>query len=113
MNLRWEDQVGKAQQSEGLLVNISSSGASVRALRPLRIGTRLSLGYQNQELMGKVKHCAAQRRKGGLGLGGAALRPVADPGGVLLGGLDRQGGHDSQNPRSRLLRARIDKAVAV
>ncbi len=61
VNLCWEDQVGQTQQLAGLLLNISASGASVRAQRPVRVGTKLSLGYQNQELIGKVKHCAVRR----------------------------------------------------
>ncbi len=57
VDLRWKDQDGQMQHGVGQMAEISSSGASVRAQRPLRIGTALSLGYQSAEFPGTVRHC--------------------------------------------------------
>jgi hypothetical protein len=55
--LRWDTATGQTQHGVALLAEISRSGASVRAQRPVRVGTKLSLGYQNKEYAGTVKHC--------------------------------------------------------
>jgi hypothetical protein len=57
VDLRWKDQFGKTQSAAAYLANISSSGASLQAQRPVRVGTVLSLDYQDQKLTGTVKHC--------------------------------------------------------
>jgi ribosomal protein L15E len=57
VDLCWEDQAGQTQQSLAELADISRSGASVRSERPLRIGSALSLKYQNEDFPCTVKHC--------------------------------------------------------
>ena len=57
VELRWQDQAGQAQQGVAELVDISASGASLHAPRPLRIGSILSLAYQSQEFPATVRHC--------------------------------------------------------
>jgi hypothetical protein len=42
------------------LADISVSGAAVRVQCPVHVGAAVSFGYQNQTLVGKVKHCARQ-----------------------------------------------------
>ncbi|MBZ5674495.1 MAG: PilZ domain-containing protein [Acidobacteriia bacterium] len=58
-SLSWTDQTGEKQQGSADLADISRSGASVRALHPVKVGTILTLGYQDQELVGKVRSCVA------------------------------------------------------
>ncbi len=55
----WEDQLGQKHQGAARLANISPSGAAVEVQHPVRIGTTLFLGYQNQELSGEVKYCVS------------------------------------------------------
>jgi PilZ domain-containing protein len=43
------------------LVNISGSGARLRTQRPVQVGTTIVFAYQNQELTGKVRHCALRK----------------------------------------------------
>jgi hypothetical protein len=57
--LSWTDRTGQEQNGPADLANISPSGASVRTRRPMKVGTRLSLGYQDQEFAGKVTHCTS------------------------------------------------------
>jgi len=57
--LSWTDQTGQKQQGPADLADISRSGASVRNQHPVKVGTILSLGYQDQELVGRVTHCMA------------------------------------------------------
>ena len=64
----WEDQLGRKHQGAAQLANISPSGASVEVQSPVRIGTKLLLDYQNQELCGKVKYCVLQRSGYRLGI---------------------------------------------
>jgi hypothetical protein len=57
--LSWTDQTGQKQDVPADMADISRSGASVRAQHPVKIGTKLSLGYQDQELVGKVRSCVS------------------------------------------------------
>ena len=57
VDLRWQDQAGQIQQGLAQLTDISPSGASVQAQRPLRMGTILTLHYQNEDLPATVRHC--------------------------------------------------------
>jgi len=59
VSLIWTDQTGEKQQDSADLADISRSGASVRALHPVKVGAIVSLGYQDQELVGKVRSCVA------------------------------------------------------
>jgi hypothetical protein len=52
---------GQTHRWAAQLVNISVSGASLRAQRPVQVGTTISFAYQNQELTGKVRHCASRK----------------------------------------------------
>ena len=56
--LRWESETGQTQHGVAHLAGISQSGASVRTQRAVRVGTKLSLGYQN-----KVKEAVRIREK--------------------------------------------------
>lgn len=60
VDLCWENHLGQTQHATAQLVDISPSGASVDAQRPVRAGAMLSLSYHNQKLIGKVMHCALQ-----------------------------------------------------
>jgi len=55
--LSWTDQTGQEQQGPADMGDISRSGASVRAKHPVKVGTKRSLVYQDQELVGKVRSC--------------------------------------------------------
>ena len=57
--LSWTDQTGQEQHIPADMADISRSGASIRAQHPVKIGTKLSLGYQDQELVGKVRSCVS------------------------------------------------------
>ena len=57
--LSWTDQTGQKQQGPADMADISRSGASVRAQHPVKVGTILSLGYQDQEFAGKVRSCVS------------------------------------------------------
>jgi hypothetical protein len=57
--LSWTDQTGQKQQGPADLADISRSGASVRTQHPVKVGTKLSVGYQDQELVGKVRSCVS------------------------------------------------------
>ena len=57
--LSWTDQNGQKRDVPADLADISQSGASVRAQHPVKLGTKLTLGYQDQEFAGKVMRCAA------------------------------------------------------
>jgi hypothetical protein len=57
--LSWTDQTGQKQDGPAEMADISRSGASVRTQHPVKVGTILSLGYQDQELVGKLKSCVA------------------------------------------------------
>jgi hypothetical protein len=59
VNLSWTDPTGQKQQDRADLADISRSGASVRTPHPVRVGGILSLDYQDQELVGKVRSCVA------------------------------------------------------
>src|SRR5580704_2024419 len=59
VSLGWTDQAGKKQQGSADMGDISRSGASVRTRHPVKVGTKLSLGYQDQEFAGKVTHCVS------------------------------------------------------
>jgi hypothetical protein len=63
VDLRWQDQAGQPQHGVALLADISGSGARLQVPRPLRIGSTLSLSYQNQEFPATVKHCV---KRGGI-----------------------------------------------
>jgi hypothetical protein len=67
VDLCWQDQAGQIQQTIAELADISRSGASVRSERPLRIGSALSLKYQDQDFPCTVRHCV--RRGAGYLLG--------------------------------------------
>ena len=57
--LSWTDHAGQKQDGHADMANISASGASVRAQHPVKVGTKLSLGYQDQEFAGKVRSCVS------------------------------------------------------
>jgi len=59
ISLTWTDQAGEKQQGSADLSDISRSGAAVRVLHPVKIGTIVLLGYQDQELVGKVRSCVS------------------------------------------------------
>ena len=59
VSLRWTDHTGEILQGSAYLADISRSGASIRAQHPVKVGTILSLGYQDKEFAGKVTHCAS------------------------------------------------------
>jgi hypothetical protein len=61
VDLCWQDRAGRTLCGGAHLTDISSSGASIRAQRPLEIGTMVSISYQNQTLIGEVKHCVLRR----------------------------------------------------
>jgi PilZ domain len=60
VNLSWTDPTGEKQQGPADLANISRSGASVRSLLPMRVGTVISLDYQNQQFSGRVTYCKTE-----------------------------------------------------
>jgi len=57
--LSWTDQTGEKQDAPADMADISRSGASVRSQHPVKVGTTLALGYQDQELLGKVRSCVS------------------------------------------------------
>ena len=57
VSLSWMDHTGETLQDSAHLADISRSGASVRSRHPLKVGTTLSLRYQDQEFVSKVRHC--------------------------------------------------------
>ena len=57
--LSWKDPAGQEQHRPADMADISRSGASVRTQHPVKVGTRLLLGYQDQELVGKVRSCVS------------------------------------------------------
>ena len=57
--LSWTDQAGQEQQRPADMADISRSGASVRTQHPVKVGTKISLGYQDQELVGKLRSCVS------------------------------------------------------
>ena len=59
VSLSWTDQTGQKQQSPADIADISRSGASVRSQHPVKVGAKLSLDYQSQELVGKVRSCVS------------------------------------------------------
>jgi hypothetical protein len=67
VSLSWTDPTGQTLQGPAHLTDVSRSGASVRAQQPVKVGSSLSFGYQDQAFAGKVTHC------------------VSDPSGYLLG----------------------------
>ena len=58
--LSWNDQAGQKQDGPAEMADISRSGASVRTQHPVKVGTKISLGYQDQELIGKVRSCVSR-----------------------------------------------------
>ena len=59
ISLSWTDQAGEKQQGSADLSDISRSGAAVRAQHPVKIGSMVSISYQDQELVGTVRSCVA------------------------------------------------------
>ena len=57
VSLSWMDHTGETLQDSARLADISRSGASVRSRHALKVGTTLSLRYQDQEFVSKVRHC--------------------------------------------------------
>jgi len=57
--LSWTDQTGQKQQGPADIADISRSGASVRTQHRVKVGTRISLAYQDQEFVGKVRSCVS------------------------------------------------------
>jgi len=57
--LSWTDQTGQRKLEPAAVADISRSGASVRTQHPVKVGTQLSLGYQDQELAGNVRSCVS------------------------------------------------------
>jgi hypothetical protein len=64
----WADQAGQQHHAAAILVDISASGASVRSPHPVGVGRTISFSYQNQNRMGKVKHCAHRKSSYLLGI---------------------------------------------
>ena len=60
VSLSWTDPTGQTLESTGHLADISRSGASIKAPRPVKVGSALSMGYQDQQLPGKVTHCKTE-----------------------------------------------------
>jgi len=56
-SLSWTDNAGQEQRSPADLADISRSGASVRLKHPVKVGTKLSLDYQDQQFVGRVSYC--------------------------------------------------------
>ncbi|HEV8414748.1 MAG TPA: PilZ domain-containing protein [Bryobacteraceae bacterium] len=59
VSLSWMDHTGETLQDSAHLADISRSGASVRSRQPVKVGTTLSLRYQDQEFVSKVRHCVS------------------------------------------------------
>jgi PilZ domain-containing protein len=59
VSLTWTDPAGQQQQVPADMADISRSGASVRTRHPVKVGTILSVGYQDQDLVGKVRSCVS------------------------------------------------------
>jgi hypothetical protein len=57
VTLSWTDQAGQEQHVPADLAGISRSGASAQVQHPVKVGTTLSLDYQEQQFIGKVRHC--------------------------------------------------------
>jgi hypothetical protein len=57
--LSWTDQTGQKHEGPADMADISRSGASIRSQHPVKIGTVLSLVYQDQEFAGKVRSCVS------------------------------------------------------
>ena len=57
--LSWTDQAGQKHEGPADMADISRSGASVRTQHPVPVGTKISLGYQDQEFVGKVRSCVS------------------------------------------------------
>lgn len=60
ISLSWTDRAGQKQHSPADLADISRSGASVRLKQPVKVGTILSLDYQDQQYAGKVTYCKSE-----------------------------------------------------
>lgn len=58
--LSWTDQSGRKQDGPADLANISASGASVRTQRPVKVGTTITLVYQDHEFAGQVRNCKSE-----------------------------------------------------
>jgi hypothetical protein len=67
VDLLWRDQANKSHHNSSILADISVSGAAVRTLTPVPVGAKVFFDYDNQKLVGKVKHCA--RKDGAFVLG--------------------------------------------
>jgi len=59
VSLSWMDHTGETLQDSAHLADISRTGASVRSRQPVKVGTTLSLRYQDQEFVSKVRHCVS------------------------------------------------------
>ena len=59
VSLSWTDHAGQKQHVPADLADISRSGASVRSQHPVKVGTTVSLGYQDQNFAGKVRSCVS------------------------------------------------------
>jgi hypothetical protein len=57
VELRWRDKQGFARCDMAHLEDISLSGASLQAEKPLLRGTALTIHYGNGELVGTVRYC--------------------------------------------------------
>ena len=59
VSLSWTDQTGQKQHGPADLADISRSGARYASQHPVKVGTTVSLGYQDQKLAGKVRSCVS------------------------------------------------------
>ena len=68
VEIDWTDPTGKTHHDAARLEDISPSGAAVRAPSPVHFGTTVSFAYQDQTLIGKVRHCVRREAYYLLGL---------------------------------------------
>jgi len=66
--LSWTDPGGQKQQGPADLADISRSGASIRTQHPVKLGTTISIIYQDQEFAGKVRSCTSRESSYALGI---------------------------------------------
>jgi hypothetical protein len=53
----WKDQKGAAQVTQGMLEDISPSGAGIRIAKAINVGSRLDVRWHKESFSGTVKHC--------------------------------------------------------
>jgi hypothetical protein len=79
IDLHWQDSAAQSHAIAVQLSDISPSGAALRAISPIPVGSRVFFRYQNQTLSGKVRHCEKVPQGFSLGLefdAGSELKPA-------------------------------------